>query len=325
MKRRKIPSELYLGIFTLIGFLLLFFLTNFGTVPGINNFLKDVSYLLVASVGIYLVILTGNIDISAGTMMGLCGYMAAYMAKAGMPIYIFVPAAIVTGIILAGLNGILVTIFNVPSLVATLAMVNVHLGLFILLPQGGWVEGLESNFTTFGKVSLFGWLPLVFITSIMVFCIFMWMMKNHKFGKNIFAVGGNDNAAVLAGISPKKVIMKVFLLEGALVGIASILFYTPKSVVQANATYGLEMLFISAVVVGGTRISGGKGNIIGTAIGVVLMSLINRAMIFLGLQDYYSYATQGIIILVAVLITGIDMDRFKGFFKSNQLKRIGVK
>lgn len=311
LKKFKIPAEAYLGIFTLIGFLLLFFNTNFGTAPGINFFLKDVSYLLVASIGMYIVVLTGNIDISAGTMIGLCGYMAAYAAKAGMPIFIFAPVAILTGIVLSGFNGILVTKFNVPSLVATLAMVNVHLGLFILLPQGGWVEGLESNFTGFGSFSFFGWLPLVFIFSMIILGIFIWLMKNHKFGKNIFAVGGNENAAMLAGISPKGMVMKVFLVEGALMGIASILFYTPKSVVQANATFGLEMLFISAVVIGGTRVTGGKGKLIGTAVGVVLITLLNRAMIFLGLQDYYSYATQGIIILIAVLVTGVDFSKLK--------------
>ncbi|MBC7958552.1 MAG: ABC transporter permease [Vallitaleaceae bacterium] len=315
IKKIKIPGEFYLSIFTFIGFILLFFFTKFGTAAGINSFLKDVSFLLIAAIALYLVILTGNIDISAGTMMGLCGYMAAFTAKAGMPIYVFVPIAIVTGILLAGFNGILVTKFNVPSLVATLAMVNVHLGLFILLPQGGWVEGLETNFTALGSFSFFGFFPLVFIVASFVFAIFMWIVRNHQFGKKLFAVGGNGNAAILAGISPKKVVMKVFLLEGALIGIASILFYTPKSVVQANATYGMEMLFISSVVVGGTRISGGKGKIVGTAIGVVLISLINRAMIFMGLQDYYSYAAQGIIILVAVLISGTDMDKIKVFFR----------
>jgi ribose/xylose/arabinose/galactoside ABC-type transport system permease subunit len=325
MKKIKLSSELFLGGFTILGFAILFFMTNFGTIPGINSFFKDVSYLLVASIAIYLVILTGNIDISAGTMMGLCGYMAAFSAKAGMPIYIYVPIAIVTGIILAGFNGILVTKFNVPSLVATLAMVNVHLGLFTLLPQGGWVEGLASNFTDLGKISYFGWIPLIFIISLLILMVFVWLMKNHKFGKNVYAVGGNNNAAILAGIVPKKTIMNVFLIEGALIGIASILFYTPKSVVQANATYGLEMLFISAVVVGGTRISGGKGKLIGTGIGVILISLINRAMIFFGLQDYYSYATQGIIILSAVLVTGIDINKVKKIVQRVKIKRVEVK
>jgi len=325
MKKFKLSSELFLGVFTIVGFSILFFMTNFGTIPGINSFFKDVSYLLVAGIAIYLVIMTGNIDISAGTMMGLCGYMAAFTAKAGMPIVIYVPIAIITGIVLAGFNGILVTKFNVPSLVATLAMVNVHLGLFTLLPQGGWVEGLKSNFTDLGKISFFGWMPLIFIIASIVFFLFVWLMKNHKFGKNVFAVGGNNNAAILAGIVPQKTVMNVFLIEGALIGIASILFYTPKTVVQANATYGLEMLFISAVVVGGTRISGGKGKLIGTGIGVILISLINRAMIFFGLQDYYSYATQGIIILSAVLVTVIDINKVKKMFRNVKLKRVEVK
>ena len=105
--------------------------------------------------------------------------------------------------------------------------------------------------------------------------------------------------------------MQVYLLEGALIGFASILFYTQKSIVQANSAHGMEMLFITATVVGGTNIAGGEGRITGTIIGVILVALINRSMIFLGLQDYYSYAVQGIIILIAVLATVSDDGKHK--------------
>jgi len=303
--------EMVLGIFTLILFIILYTFTNFKSEAGLTIFLKDVGYLLVASIAMTLIILTGNIDISAGTMMGLCGYAAAYVAKMGYAFYIYIPVAIVAGIILAGLNGIIITRFKVPSIVVTLAMVNVHLGLFTLLPSGGWVENLKPNFTFLGTSTILGFIPIVFIIALTVFAFFLWFMKYSRFPKKIYAVGGNSKAAVLAGVNPDKVVMQLFLLEGALIGISAILFYTPKTIVQANSTYGMEFLFITAVVVGGTSIMGGKGKLIGTAIGVVMVCIINRAIIFLGFQDYYGTAVQGVIILIAVLFTVTDIKRLK--------------
>ena len=139
-------------------------------------------------------------------------------------------------------------------------------------------------------------------------------MKYSPFIKKVYAVGGNKDAAVLVGVNPDKVVMITFLIEGLLIGLASIFFYTTKHIVQANSTFGMEMTFITAVVVGGTSIAGGSGKIMGTAFGVLLLAMIKRAMIFFQLQDYYSYAVQGIIIIVAVLITFVE---FGGKKKDN--------
>ena len=306
--------EMVLGIFTFIIFIILYSLTNFKSEAGLTTFLKDVSYLLIASIALTLIILTGNIDISSGTMMGLCGYAAAYVAKLGYNFYVYIPVAIIVGVFLAGLNGIIVTKFKVPSIVATLAMVNVHLGVFILLPSGGWVENLKTNFSFLGTATIINFVPVIFIISLLILAFFLWFMKYSTFSKKIYAVGGNAHASRLAGVNPDKVVMQLFLLEGVLIGVASILFYTTKTIVQANSTYGMEMLFITAAVVGGTSIMGGKGKLIGTAIGVFLICVINRAMIFLGFQDYYSNALQGVIILIAVLFTVTEMKDIKRFF-----------
>lgn len=307
--RRIMTRENALGLLVLILFLVLFISTNFKTPAGITSFFKEVAYLLMASTALTLIIITGNIDISSGTLMGLCGYAAAYFAKMGLPFYVYIPVAILTGVIFAGINGIIVTKFKVPSLVATLAMVNVHLGIFILLPSGGWVEGLRENFTTLGSTVFFGFIPLTLVLSLVIFAGIMVFMKYSRFIKKIYAVGGNMRASLLMGIHPDSVVMKTFLLEGVLIGITSIFFYTTKNVVQANSAYGMEMMFITAVVVGGTSIAGGKGKLNGTAYGAILLALITRAMILFGLQDYYSYAVQGIIIIGAVLLTFVNFGR----------------
>lgn len=308
---RIFARENVLGLIVLVFFVLLSVFTNFDTNAGLTSYFKEVGYLLMASAALTLIITTGNIDISAGTMMGMCGYASAYVAKMGFEFYVYIPVAILTGLIFAGINGIIVTKFKVPSLVATLAMVNVHLGIFTLLPSGGWVEGLQENFTALGDSVFFGFVPLILILSILLFAGLMYMMKYSRFIKKIYAVGGNKNAAVLVGVNPNSVVMKTFLFEGALIGIASIFFYTTKHIVQANSTFGMEMTFITATVVGGTSIAGGSGKLIGTGFGVMLIAMIKRAMILFQLQDYYSYAVQGIIIIVAVLLTFVEIGKNK--------------
>ncbi len=311
ISKKIVTRENALGLIVLIFFAILFIFTNFKTPSGITSYLKEVAYLLMAATALTLIIITGNIDISAGTLVGLCGYAAAYFAKMGMPFYVYIPIAIVTGIIFAGINGIIVTKFKVPSLVTTLAMVNIHLGIFILLPSGGWVEGMQNNFTDLGSKVFFGFIPLIFILSLIIFIATMYYMKYSRFIKKVYAVGGNSKASVLIGVNPKSIVLKTFLLEGALLGLASIFFYTTKNIVQANSAFGMEMMFITAVVVGGTSIMGGSGKLIGTAFGVMLLALITRSMIFFGLQDYYSYAVQGVIIIAAVLLTHMDFSKVK--------------
>ena len=309
--KKLLTRENALGLVVLALFLVLFIFTNFKSAAGITSFLKEVAYLLMASTAMTLIIITGNIDISAGTLVGMCGYAAAYFAKMNLPFYVFIPVAILTGVIFSGINGLIVTKFKVPSLVATLAMVNIHLGIFILLPSGGWVEGLQDNFKALGAKVYFGFIPLTLLLSLALFILFLFYMKYARFIKKVYAVGGNAKASVLVGINPDKVVMKTFLIEGALIGITSIFFYTTKNVVQANSTYGMEMMFITATVVGGTSIAGGKGKLIGTAYGAVMIALITRAMILFGFQDYYSYALQGIIIIGAVLLTFVDLSKLR--------------
>ena len=315
--KKILTRETALGLVVFALFMILFIFTNFKTAAGITSFMKEVAYLLMASTALTLIIITGNIDISAGTLMGMCGYAAAYFAKMNLPFYVFIPIAILTGMIFAGINGFIVTKFKVPSLVATLAMVNVHLGIFILLPSGGWVEGLQSNFKALGSITFFGFVPLTLVISVALFSLILVYMKYSRFIKKIYAVGGNSKAAVLVGINPDRVVMNTFLIEGALIGITSIFFYTTKNVVQANSTYGMEMMFITATVVGGTSIAGGKGKLIGTAYGAIMLALISRAMILFGFQDYYSYALQGIIIICAVLLTYVDMSKLRHSKRGN--------
>ncbi|HTZ51754.1 MAG TPA: hypothetical protein VMF68_08850, partial [Spirochaetia bacterium] len=225
MARKSILSrEFLLGAIVAAFILFLSLTTGFGTVSGVFSFMLDVSPTIVGAIALALIIFTGNIDISAGTILGFVGFVAAALARAGYPMYVFMPAALVTGMALAGLNGWISVTFRVPSIVVTLAMNMVHIGFYVtFLPNAGWVLNLSDSFTFLGRGRFFGVVPYIFVVAIAVAALFIWLVKYTKFGKALYAVGGNRQAAVYAGIDPDRTVLTVYLVEGLLLGVAGIL------------------------------------------------------------------------------------------------------
>jgi ribose/xylose/arabinose/galactoside ABC-type transport system permease subunit len=284
----------------------------------------DVSPTIAGSIAMSLVIFTGNIDISAGTILGFVSYTAGQLAVFGAPIYLFAPAAIIVGMLLAGLNGFITVKFKVPSIVVTLAMNMVHLGFYAtFLRNSGWIENIGNNFTWFGLSQIFGIIPYIFIVAVAVSALFIFIMKYSKFGKALYAVGGNRQAAIYAGINPDSTVIKVFLVEGLLLGVAGILKAVTRSDVLPSSFQGREMTFIAAAVVGGVNIMGGSGKILGAVFGALLVYLLSTAMIYMGFQDYFQFALQGIIILLAVLITTTDFSTWRKKRAKVSVQRIG--
>ncbi len=315
MKTKRIfTREFMLGIIVIVFLVFLSLTTNFNSKSGIFSLLLDVSPTLIGAIALSLVIITGNIDISAGTILGFVAYSAGALSKAGVHPVIFMAAGIITGMLLAGLNGWISVTFRVPSIVVTLAMNMFHLGFYAtFLPNSGWVENLGENFTWLGRGRFFDLVPYIFVISIIISSISIFLMKYTKFGKSLYAVGGNRQAAIYAGINPDRTVIKVYLIEGALLGIAGLLKATTANEIMPSAFQGREMVFIAAAVVGGISIMGGSGKLLGTVFGAVLVYLLSITMIYLGFQDYYQFALQGIIILVAVFIT---VTNFKDLKKS---------
>ena len=308
MARKSILSrEFLLGAIVAAFILFLSLTTGFGTVSGVFSFMLDVSPTIVGAIALALIIFTGNIDISAGTILGFVGFVAAALARAGYPMYVFMPAALVTGMALAGLNGWISVTFRVPSIVVTLAMNMVHIGFYVtFLPNAGWVLNLSDSFTFLGRGRFFGVVPYIFVVAIAVAALFIWLVKYTKFGKALYAVGGNRQAAVYAGIDPDRTVLTVYLVEGLLLGVAGILKATTANRLMPSVFQGREMIFIAAAVVGGVNIMGGSGKLLGAVFGAMLVYLLSITMIYLGFQDYFQFALQGVIIIIAVFITVTD-------------------
>jgi ribose/xylose/arabinose/galactoside ABC-type transport system permease subunit len=306
-KKRVVSREFLLGAIVLVFIVFLSLTTGFGSKSGIFSMMLDVSPTIVGAIALSLLIITGNIDLSAGTILGFVGFVAAILAKAGFPFYVFMPAGILTGMILAGINGWISVTFKVPSIVVTLAMNMVHIGFYVtFLPNAGWVLNLSDSFTFLGQGRFFDLVPYIFVIAIAVSALFMWVGRYTRFGKSLYAVGGNRQAAIYAGINPDRTVLSVFLVEGLLLGIAGILKATTANRLMPSVFQGREMVFIAAAVVGGVNIIGGSGKVLGAVFGAILIYLLSITMIYLGLQDYYQFALQGIIILIAVFITVTD-------------------
>ena len=255
--------------------------------------------VLLIAIGMTAVILVGEIDISVGSQFAVASVAAGWLAKSGMPVPLLLPSVLLIGATMSAVNGFLVGRIGLPSIIVTLAMLVAWRDGLRWVTQGAWVQDLPANFQWFGLGQTFAqW--LIVITALAVLVTFGWILRNLGAGRAVYAVGSDAEAARLAGIEPRRVIFGVFVLMGALVGLAALLNAVRFSNVPANSGLGLELKAIAAVVVGGTEITGGRGRLIGTLIGVALLGTIGTALTFLGVNPFWEKAIQGAIILAAL-------------------------
>ena len=281
--------------------------------------LNNAPVLLVA-IGMTMVILVGQIDISVGSQFAVAGVAAGWLAKSGIPIPMLLPCLIVIGAAMGAVNGVMVGWLRLPSIIVTLAMLVAWRDALRWITGGEWVQNLPANFQWFGLGQRLGqW--LIVATSLIVLVVFSWTLRNLAGGRALYAVGSDAEAARLAGIEPPRVTFFVFVLMGALVGLAALLNAVRFSTVPSNAGLGLELKAVAAVVVGGTAITGGRGTLIGTLIGAALLGTIGTALTFVGINPFWEKAIQGAIILAA-LASDFALGRLEGMRISDRGLRI---
>jgi rhamnose transport system permease protein len=265
-------------------------------------FLANLPVLLVA-IGMTLVIVTGEIDISVGSMFAICGVAAGVLSKAGMPVWLAGAAACLLGAVLGSLNGALVAYAGIPSIVVTLATMTALRDGLRWTTEGAWVQDLPPAFQWLGLTQ--GEFPFVATTvTVMLTAAFAWGLRHVAAGRAIYATGSNPGAARLVGLNTSAVKWMVFTVLGTLTGLAAMLNAVRFNQIPSNAGIGLEMKVIASVVVGGASVAGGTGSVMGTVLGVVLLATIGPALTFLGVSAYWERAIQGGIILVAIAADG---------------------
>jgi rhamnose transport system permease protein len=265
--------------------------------------LANVAVLLVAT-GMTLVIVVGEIDISVGALFAVCSIICGTFAKSGVPTILWPLVALAAGSVLGATNGTLVSFVKAPSIVVTLATMVAWREALRWITNGAWIEGLPNTFQWFG-LGQRTCEAVIVVSALLLFGVLWWASRNLFAVRAIYATGSDAEAARLAGIPTNQVVFWVFVAIGALTGIAALLNAVRFSDVPANSGINLELKAIAAVVVGGTPITGGRGDLVGTLIGVMLLGSIGPALIFLGVSPYWEKAIQGGIILAAVLVEAI--------------------
>jgi rhamnose transport system permease protein len=263
------------------------------------------AHVVVAAIGMTMVILCRQIDISIGSQFGLCGVVAGLLAQAGAPISLVIAGTLLAGASFGAFNGWLVARVGLPSIVVTLATMVIGREGLRYVRQGEFVRNLPDHFQWFGTGQVAGrWIILGVAAAAVV--LFAWGLRNLAAGRAVYATGSDPEAARLAGIRPDRVVFGAFVAMGALTGMAALLRVVQFVDVDPNAGIGLELQVIAAVVVGGVAISGGRGRLIGAAIGVALLGTIGPALVFLRIEPQWEKAVQGLIILLAVASDALD-------------------
>jgi rhamnose transport system permease protein len=255
--------------------------------------------VLIVLLGMMLIILTGQIDISVGSQFAICSVAAGVFARLGMPTPVAGAAACAVGALMGALNGALVAWVRIPSIVVTLATMVALRDALRWTTEGAWIQDLPASFQWFGQ-SQTASEAITIGCALTLTAVMSWGLRYLAAGRVVYATGSDANAARLAGINPALVTFLTFVITGALTGFAAVFNAVRFHQIPSNAGMGLELKVIAAAVVGGVAISGGRGTIGGAVLGLVLLGIIGPALTFLGFSAYWERAIQGGIILAAV-------------------------
>lgn len=300
---------------TSIIFLILLFLVvgainpNFLTVNNIVLSINSSVVYTVVAIGIAVVILSGEIDVSVGATVGMTAAINATLVRDGKPIALAFLAAIAVGILIGLINGAGVVIFKVPSIIMTLGTTGIIRGLIYVYTDGKWVENLPQRFKALSQTKMFGGITLFYggVILLMIF-IHMFLTKSKR-GKYFAAVGDNVDGAILLGIPVTYTKISAFVICGALSAVGGILYSSRVGFVTPIAGNGYEMKVIAACVLGGISMAGGIGSVIGASVGAIIMASISRVLVFIGLSSDYDNTITGILLIVIVVFDAILQKR----------------
>lgn len=262
------------------------------------------AYIAVAAIGMSMVIISGHIDVSVGALIGVLATISGLLVTNGYPVWLAWLLPVLIGGMVNAVLGAVIAYLKVPSIIATLAMLSILRGGLITATGGAWISGLPPEFQL-AQFRLFD-IPSPVWFMVILTIVAAFLLRNTAFGRSIYAVGGNGEAAEAEGIPYNRTIVKVFALHGLIAGISAILFATQLQVIQSTVPNGLELIIITASVVGGVSILGGIGTVTGSTLAAILFAAIGSSLIFLNVSAYWLRAVQGILILATVLI---DMAR----------------
>jgi ribose transport system permease protein len=283
------------------------------------NILRQISVNVCLSIGMTLIILTGGIDLSVGSILAFSGAVAAGLLKHGIavpPANLLIAftasgamiVALCVGLGLGAFNGLMITRLRIPPFVATLAMMGIARGLTELWTGGKPITGLGSTFETLGTGTAAG-IPVQVWVYLVLVAVFVVITKKTRFGRHIYAVGGNERAARLSGLPVGRITFAVYAIGGALAAVAGLIVTARLDSARPSAGEGYELDSIAAVVIGGTSLSGGRGSVLGTLLGCLIIGVLNSGLVMLEVSPFWQKIVKGAVILAAVAIDRLNVRR----------------
>jgi rhamnose transport system permease protein len=280
---------------------------RFLSVQSIRDLLLNAAVIALLTVGQTLVVVTRNVDLSVGSVLGLTAFMTGtlFVGRPGLPVVVAVLAGVLVGVVCGAVNGAVTAVGKVPSLVVTLGTLYVFRGIDYAWAGGRQINAadLPDSLLTLGSGRFLG-VPYLVAIAVILVAAAAYALRSYRSGRELYAIGSNPEAAVLAGIPVGRRLFAAFVLSGAVAGLAGVLFTARYGTVDATAGTGFELQVISAVVVGGVAIFGGSGSVVGAALGALLLSTIGSAIVVLRVPSFWQQAIVG-----ALLIGAIALDR----------------
>ncbi len=292
---------------TSVGFIVFMFLgvgiinPSFLTVDNILLCFNSSVVYTVMAIGIALVIMTGEIDVSVGAILGMSAAVSGSMIRDGQPWFTAIAAAVLLGLIIGSISGFGVTVLRIPSIIMTLGISGIVRGLIYVYTNGKWVENIPFAFKVLAQGRLFGTLTYFYIAALMLMVAVHLLLSKTRRGRYLAAVGDNADGALLLGIPVDGAKWVSFALSGMLAAVSGVLYVSRVGFITPIAGIGYEMKVIAACVLGGISLSGGVGSVIGAAVGAAIMASISRVLIFVGLPSTYDDTITGVLLIIIVV------------------------
>jgi len=291
-------------VFILLGIGIIFALgsEDFLVSNNLLNIALQTSIIAIVAIGMTFTILTAGIDLSVGSVMALCGALAAGLAvKSGLGTFAGISLALLAGMVIGAVNGLLIVRGGMPPFVATLAMMAVARGLTLVYTDGRPIAGIDEAFIWLGNGKILG-IPAPIIIMIAIAVIAAVVLRYTRFGVYVYATGGNEETTRLAGISPQLIKLSVYIISGFTAALGGILLTARLWSAQPNAATGWELDAIAAPVLGGTSLFGGVGGIGGTVAGAFIIGILSNGLNLMGISSYYQQVIKGVVFILAVVL-----------------------
>lgn len=276
---------------------------DFLTLGNLLNVFRQVSINALIAFGMTLVILLGGIDLSVGSILALSSVLTALMISHGIDPVAATGLGVLAGAGMGMVNGLVISKGKVAPFIATLGTMTILRGMALVFSEGRPITGLDSDFfAMLGGGYVAGLIPVPVVIMVVMFGVFWFVLKRTVFGRHVYAVGGNEEAAGLSGIKTGQIKVWVYTLSGAMAATAGMILTSRLNSAQPTAGTGYELDAIAAVVLGGTSLTGGRGWIFGTLVGALLIGILNNGLNLLGVSSFYQQVIKGVVILLAVLL-----------------------